>query len=64
MDGIRRVYIDIMIGGRFYRQLPYNVINKGNVAISELQAYVCRKLPTLKDKTYTFNFSSNRVLKH
>jgi len=61
MEGVHRVYIDVMVGGRFYRQLPYSVIG-GKVALETLQKYVCEKLPTLKNKAYAINFSSNRII--
>ncbi len=62
MDGVHRVYIDVMVGGRFYRQLPYSVIGEGKVALATLQKYVCEKLPSLKNRAYNINLSSNRII--
>jgi len=61
MEAIKRVYIDVMVGGRFYRQLPYNVIGGGNITIPTLQKYVCEKLPTLRNKPFRMSLSDCRV---
>lgn len=61
MDGIRKVYIDIMVAGRFYHQLPYHVIGGGNIPVSALQEYVCAKLPTLRGRRYVMNFSEKKA---
>jgi len=59
--GIRRVYIDVMIDGRFVCQLPYMYCDLFPDNEETVKDYVRQKRPSLKDKDFQVLFSNNRV---
>lgn len=60
--GYRVVYLDIMIGGLFICQLTYRYCPLFALDSEELRNFVLEKRPTLRNKKFTIEFSSNRVL--
>lgn len=55
------VYLDIMLGGRFYCQLRYEYCPLFPVEERDVEDYVLSKRPSLKGKNFIINFSSNKV---
>lgn len=44
------LYLDIMVKGRFYRQIPYEYSPLFKIDHEDVLNYVLRKCPSLKDK--------------
>lgn len=57
----RYIYIDIMLKGRFYRQIPYKYSPLWNIQVEDVKQEVESKYPYLKNKKYTLGFSSQRI---
>lgn len=55
------VYLDIMMGGRFVRQLAYEFCPLFPIEAQEVKEYVERKCPSLQGKAHNINFSNQRV---
>ena len=55
------VYLDIMIQGKFYKQLAYNYSELFIIDADEVKAFVLKKLPTLKNKEFTIKFTNNKI---
>lgn len=49
---MRTIYIDVMIGERFIKTLPYKHHEVMKLDEDKLRAFVLQKLPTLKDKDF------------
>lgn len=49
---MRTIYIDVMIGERFIKTLPYKHHEVMKLDEEKLRAFVLQKLPTLKDKDF------------
>ena len=58
---MKTVYLDIMLGGRFYCQLRYEYCPLFPVDGRELEDYILNKRPSLRGKDFTINFSTNKV---
>ena len=56
-----RVYLDIMIQDKFYKQLTYNYSKLFIIDADEVKAFVLQKLPTLKNKEFTIKFTNNKI---
>ena len=56
-----RVYLDIMINGKFYKQLTYNYSELFIIDADDVKAFVLKKLPTLKNKEFTIKFTKNKI---
>ena len=59
--GFKRIYIDVMIDGRFVRQVPFTYSPLFSYDKNEVIAHVLNTCPSLKDKPFTVAFSSSRV---
>lgn len=49
---MRTIYIDVMVGERFIKTLPYKHHEVMKLDEEKLRAFVLQKLPTLKDKDF------------
>lgn len=58
---MKLIYLDIMVRGMFVAQLPYRYNPIFALEADELRDYVISKRPTLKNKKFTIEFSTNRV---
>ena len=56
-----RVYLDIMVNGKFYKQLTYNYSELFIIDADDVKAFVLKKLPTLKNKEFTIKFTQNKI---
>lgn len=54
------VYVDVMLNGRFYRQLKYSYCPLFPIRLEDLTEFVENECPTLRGKNYTLNFSDKR----
>ncbi len=58
----RTVYLDVMVDGRFYRQLPYSCCPLWPVSEREATEYARKKIPSLEHKrNVRVELSNNRV---
>lgn len=57
----KSVYLDIMLKGRFIKQLRYEYCPIFDVKAKDLKKFVESKMPSLKGKGYNINFSNQRV---
>ena len=55
------IYLDIMIGGRFVRQIPYEYCPLFPIDSDEVKEYVEKKCPSLCGKSFNINFSNQRI---
>lgn len=55
------IYLDIMVNDRFYRQIPMRYYPLFPLLPEEVAEYAIDKIPSLANKEFTINFSSNRV---
>lgn len=60
---IKTIYLDIMIGEKFYDQLTYRYCPIFKIDGEEIRKYVEEKRPLLKHKEYDIHFSNERVLR-
>ena len=44
---MEKVFLDIMVNGKFYKQLTYNYSKLFIIDADEVKAFVLQKLPTL-----------------
>lgn len=58
---MKKVYLDIMVDGMFYCQLPYLYLPFMEIDIREVEAYVLEKRPSLKGKNINIAFSNERI---
>lgn len=56
-----KVYLDIMIQDKFYKQLAYNYSELFMIDADDVKAFVLKKLPTLKNKDFTIKFTNNKI---
>lgn len=59
--GDKIVYLDIMLDGRFYKQLTYKYCPLFPINSSEVSKFVISKCPSLINKKFTISFSNNKV---
>lgn len=55
------VYIDIMLGGRFYKQLAYEYCPLWPVKEKEVKTFIESRCPSLKGRKYNISFSNQKV---
>lgn len=55
------IYIDIMLEGRFYRQLAYRYCPLWPVKESEVKTFIESKCPSLIGRLYNISFSNQKV---
>ena len=58
---MEKVFLDIMVNGKFYQQLTYNYSELFIIDADEVKAFVLKKLPTLKNKEFTIKFTNNKI---
>ena len=58
---MEKVYLDIMVNGKFYKQLTYNYSELFIIDADEVKAFVLKKLPTLKNKEFIIKFTNNKI---
>ena len=47
---MNKIYLDIMVKGRFYRQIPYEFSPLFKIDYEDMLNFVLRKCPSLKGK--------------
>lgn len=57
------IYLDVMVDGRFYRQLPYHYHSHSVIDFRNVKKYILSELPTLTRKNWKVGFSKDRVIK-
>lgn len=55
------IYLDIMMGGKFVRQIPYEYCPLFEIDPDEVKDYVEKKCPSLCGKNFNINFSNQRI---
>ena len=55
------IYLDIMMGGRFVRQIPYEYCPLFPIDSDEVKDYVEKKCPSLCGKRFNINFYNQRI---
>ena len=58
---MEKVFLDIMVQDKFYKQLTYNYSELFMIDADEVKAFVLKKLPTLKNKEFTIKFTNNKI---
>ena len=54
---MKTVFLDIMVIGRFYRQLRYTFCPLCPIQLNEVYDFIIEHLPWLKGKKWNFDFS-------
>lgn len=62
-NGYKVTYIDIMVDGRFYKQMPYQYNPLWEIDTSDVEKEVLKTYPHLSNKKYKLEFSNQRILK-
>ncbi len=66
------VLLDVMVGGRFYKQLRYFKHGRPKMVdgkiievhdLDEIKAWVLERLPSIANKNYEIGFSQQKVIK-
>lgn len=60
-EGWKWIYLDIMLGDKFYQQLPMKYCPFFALKEEEVRKFVLDRLPTLKNKKFRINFSNDKV---
>lgn len=55
------VYLDIMLNGKFVKQLPYRYCPLFVIDSEDVKEYVEERMPSMKGRNYIINFSNQRV---
>lgn len=58
----KTIYLDIMVGNRFYCQIPMKYCPLFPIEEKQVTEYVLEKRPLLKNKKFIVNFSNERVI--
>ena len=58
---MKKCYLDIMVAGRFYCQLPFLYAPIFSVTEDEIREYVVEKRPSLKNKEFNVIPTNNRL---
>ena len=58
---MKTCYLDVMVDGRFYCQLPFSFSPIFTVTEDEIKNYVIAKRPSLKNKAFNAIPTYNRV---
>lgn len=62
MKGYKTTYVDIMVDGIFYRQMPYEYSPIFPIDADDVAKCVKDKFPSLATKKFNLYFSDQRVL--
>lgn len=60
-NGYKVTYIDIMVDGRFYKQMPYQYNPLWEIDTSDVEKEVLKRYSHLKGKKYELGFSNQRI---
>lgn len=60
-QGWKWIYLDIMVDDKFYQQLPMKYCPLFPIEYEDMVKFVLDRLPSLKNKNFTINFSNNKV---
>ena len=63
MKGYKRIYLDIMVRGRFFRQIPYEFPLLFAVDLDEVKQYALEKIPSLQGVSFNIEFSDQRIIR-
>ena len=58
---MQTIYLDIMVEGRFYKQLTYNYPPLFRIEWEDVQKFILNSLPSLRGKKWEVGFSKQRV---
>ena len=58
---MEKVYLDIMVNGKFYKQLTYYYSKLFKIAADKIKAFLLQKILTLKNKDFTTKFTNNKI---
>ena len=61
--GLKKIYIDIMVDGYFWNQIPYMYLPILPIDKKDANAQVLKAFPSLTNKNYTLEFSEQRIIK-
>ncbi len=61
IKGYQTTYIDIMVDGRFYKQIPYHFNPLWEIDLKDVQKEVLNAYPHLANKHFTMGFSNQRI---
>lgn len=61
IKGYQTIYIDIMVGGRFYKQMPYQYNPLWKIDTRDVEKEVLKKYSHLNGKKYELGFSNQRI---
>jgi hypothetical protein len=59
--GDKIVYLDIMLGGRFWAQLEYEYCPLFPIDTNDIRKFVISKFPSLRNKDFKIKFSNNKI---
>ena len=59
--GDKIVYLDIMLGERFWAQLEYKYCPLFPIDTNDVQEFVVSKFPSLRHKDFKIKFSNNKI---
>ena len=59
--GMKKIYIDIMVDGYFWNQIPYMYLPILPIDENDAKAQVLKAYPSLANKNYTIEFSEQRI---
>ena len=62
-NGMKKIYIDIMVDGYFWNQIPYMYLPIMPIDDRDVNKQVLKAFPSLANKNYTLEFSKQRVMK-
>lgn len=62
-NGNKIIYLDVMVGDRFYCQIPMEYSPLFPIDIEAAERYVLKKKPYLRGTDFTIGFSNERVPK-
>ena len=58
---MEKVYLDIMVNGKFYKQLTYYYSKLFIIDADEVNVFVLQELPRLKNEGCTIKFTNNKI---
>ena len=59
--GYKTIYIDIMVDGRFYKQMPYQYNPLWKIDARDVEKEVLKRYSNLNGKKYELGFSNQRI---
>ena len=63
MATLKKIYIDVMVNGYFYKQVTYLYSPIFGYTERQLKEYVLQEYPSLKDKNWEIAISNQRIMK-